>query len=113
MKHVHGFFHGRTFFEIGDKKVHWKGQSALVEDSTGVCFAVYKAKLFETKDRKLGTLLITAHGKEFIDIIVSSALVEQERTDEDENEVLTTNCTNDPLTFTEIDVIQERRNGVL
>jgi len=90
LKHVHGafpFFHGNTFFKIGEKKVHWKGHSALVEDHTNVCLAVYKAKFLETKDRKLGTLLITAPGVPYLDIIVVSALVEQERSDEAEAEV--------------------------
>jgi hypothetical protein len=35
----------------------------------------------------LGTLLVTAHGIPYIDAIVSSALVKQERTDEEEQEV--------------------------
>lgn len=59
----------------------------MVEDDTGICLAVYKAKLFEAKDRKLGKLLITKHGLEFVDVIVSTALVQQERTDEAEDEV--------------------------
>jgi len=59
----------------------------LVEDVTGVCLAVYKAKLFEAKNRKLGTLLITKDGLELVDVIVSTALVQQERTDEAEDEV--------------------------
>ena len=88
LKHVPGFFHGKTFFQVAGKKVHWKGQSALVEDETGICLAVYRKKFFEGTNRKLGTLLVTTHGAENIDIIVSSALVEQERTDEDEYEVL-------------------------
>ena len=87
LKHVPGFFRGKTSFEVGGKKVHWKGQSALVEDDTGVCLAVFKAKFFEGKNRRLGTLVVTRHGAPFIDIIVSSALVEQERTDEAEYEV--------------------------
>ena len=89
MTHVHGFFSGKTFFEIEGTKVHWKGQSALVEDDSGVCLAVYKAKRFEAKDRRFGTLLITAHGAPLVDIIVSSALVEQERSDQDEHDVHT------------------------
>jgi hypothetical protein len=87
MHHTLPLFHGNTFFQVGDKKVHWKGQSALVEDQTGVCLAVFKPKFFETKTRKLGTLLVTAHGLGFIDMIVISALVEQERLDEAELEV--------------------------
>jgi hypothetical protein len=87
LTHVHGFFSGKTFFEIDGKKLHWKGQSVLVEDDTGVCLAVYKAKRFESKNRKLGTLLVTTHGLQYVDAIVSSALIEQERTDEAEYEV--------------------------
>jgi hypothetical protein len=87
LKHVPGFFHGKTFFEIAGKAVHWKGQSGLVEDDTVVCLALYKKKFFERSNHKLGTLLVTAHGAENINIIVSSALVEQERTDEAEVEV--------------------------
>lgn len=85
--HVSGFFSGKTFFEIDGKKFHWKGQSALVEDDTGVCLAVYKAKSFESEDRKLGTLLVTAQGQQYVDIIVVSTLVEQERNDESEFDV--------------------------
>jgi hypothetical protein len=87
LKHGRGVFSDKTFFEIAGKRVHWKGLSELVEDETGICLAVYKAKGFESKNRKLGTLLITAHGVQYIDAIVSSALVKQERTDEDEYEV--------------------------
>jgi hypothetical protein len=87
MTHVHGFFSSKTFFEIDGKKCHWIRQSALVEDDTGVCLAVYKAKRFESKNRKLGTLLVTVHGLQYIDVIVSSALVQQERNDEVEHEV--------------------------
>jgi hypothetical protein len=87
LTHVPGFFSGKTFFEIDGKKFHWKGRSALVEDDTGVCLAVYQAKRFESKNRKLGTLLVTTHGLQYVDAIVSSALVEQQRTDEAEHEV--------------------------
>jgi hypothetical protein len=87
LQHVHGFFSGKTFFEVGGKKAHWKGQSVLVEDDNGVCLAVYKAKRFEGKNRKLGTLLVTKQGAQFVDIIVASNLIEQERNDQDENEV--------------------------
>jgi hypothetical protein len=85
LQHSHNalpFFHGNTSFQLGDKKVHWKGHSVLVDDATGVCFAFYKAKFIESKDHKLGNLLITAHGADYVDIIVISALVEQERSDE-------------------------------
>jgi len=104
LTHVHGLFSGKTFFELGGKKFHWKGQSALVEDDTGVCLAVYKAKRFESKNRQLGTLLVTAHGLQYVDAIVSSALVEQERTDEAEYEVAF--CINGALTCIEIGVLQ-------
>jgi hypothetical protein len=88
MKHGSSLFSSdETYFEIDGKKVHWKGLSALVEDGTGVCLAVYKAKSWESKDRKLGTLLVTEHGVPYMDAIVSSALVKQERTDEEEMEV--------------------------
>lgn len=87
LKHGHGVFSHNTVFEIAGKRVHWKGLSRLVEDETGICLAVYKAKGFELQNRKLGTLLVTTHGVKDIDVIVSSALVKQERTDEFEHEV--------------------------
>ena len=87
LKHGHNLLSNNTLFEIAGKRVHWKGQSELVEDETGICLAVYKAKRFESQNRKLGTLLVTAHGVQHVDIIVSSALVKQERTEEDEYEV--------------------------
>jgi hypothetical protein len=87
LKHTHSLFSNQTAFELAGKKVHWKGHSVLVEDGTGICLAVYKDKLFESKDRKLGTLLVTVHGVKDIDAIVSSALARRERGDEAENEV--------------------------
>lgn len=48
---------------------------------------MYKAKSFESEDRKLGTLLVTALGQQYVDIIVVSTLVEQERNDESEFDV--------------------------
>jgi hypothetical protein len=87
LKHGHGVFSGNTLFEIDGKRVHWKGHSELVEDDTGVRLAVYKSKGFESSDRRLGRLLVTARGEPYIDAIVSSALVRQARTDEYEFEV--------------------------
>jgi hypothetical protein len=87
LKHDRGVFSDKTIFEIAGKRVHWKGHSELVEDDTGICLAVYKTKGFESQNRKLGTLLVTADGVNYIDAIVSSALVKQERTDEFEYEV--------------------------
>jgi hypothetical protein len=88
MKHGHGIFESdKTFFDIHGKRVHWTGESELTEDETRVTLATYKPKRWETKDRKLGTLVVTAYGAEYVDAIVSSALVKQERTDEWEFEV--------------------------
>jgi hypothetical protein len=87
LKHTHSLFSHQTSFELDGKKVHWKGQSVLVEDGTGICLAVYKAKHFESKDRKLGTLLVTAHGVKDIDAIVCSSLAQPDPGAEAENEV--------------------------
>jgi hypothetical protein len=106
LKHGRGLFSDNTLFEVAGKRVRWKGQSELVEDETGICLAVYKAKGFELQNRKLGTLLVTAHGVKYIDAIVSSALVKQQRTDDFEYEVQF--CINDPLTCTEFGVGRQK-----
>jgi hypothetical protein len=85
MKEGHGLFSSNTLFEIDGKKVRWRGQSELSEEGTGICLATYKAKSWESEqDRKLGTLRVTEHGLKYIDAIVCSALIKQERTDEPE-----------------------------
>ena len=88
MKQGHGLFESdKTFFETHGKKVHWTGESELTDDETHITLATYKPKFWETNDRKVGTLVVTPQGAEYVDAIVSSALVKQERTDEWEFEV--------------------------
>jgi hypothetical protein len=106
LKHGSGMFSNKTFFQIDGKRVHWKGESELVEEKTGSCLAVYKEDGFESKNRKLGTLLVTAYGVNCIDAIVCSAFVKQERTDEDEYEVQL--FIDDPLTCIEIRVLEAK-----
>jgi hypothetical protein len=74
----------KTFFETHGKKVHWTGASKLTEDESNITLATYKPKGWEANDRKLGTLVITPQGAEYVDVIVSSAFIKQERTDERE-----------------------------
>lgn len=77
----------KTFFETHGKRVHWTGDSQLTDDTAHVTLATYKHKSWESSDRKLGTLVVMPQGADYLDAIVSSALVKQERTDEWEFEV--------------------------
>lgn len=85
LEHVHSvlpFFHGKTFLTVGEKKYHWKGHTALIDDETGVMLAAFHATFLETEYHKLGRLVITKEGKELIDVVVCSCLVQQERSEE-------------------------------
>jgi hypothetical protein len=85
LEHVHRllpFFHGKTLFEVGGKKYHWKGQTALLDDQTGQLLAGFHATYLETDYHRLGNLVVTEEGKKTLDLVVISALVLQERSDE-------------------------------
>jgi hypothetical protein len=85
LEHVHGllpFFHGKTLFEVGGRKFHWKGQTALLDDQSGQLLAGFHATYLETDYHKLGSLVVTEEGKKMLDAVVISALVVQERSDE-------------------------------
>jgi hypothetical protein len=85
LEHVHGllpFFHGKTLFEVGGKKYHWKGQTALIDDQTGSLLAGFHARFLETDSHELGKLVVTEEGQKMLDLVVIGCLVLQERSDE-------------------------------
>jgi hypothetical protein len=67
---------------VGEKKFHWKGQTALIDDTAGTMVACFHSTFFETEYHKLGRLVVMKEGKDLTDLIVSSCLVQQERSDE-------------------------------
>jgi hypothetical protein len=85
LQHVHGllpFFHGKTLFEVGGKKYHWKGQTAMIDDQTGSLLAGFHARCLETDSHKLGKLVVTEEGQKMLDLVVIGCLVLQERSAE-------------------------------
>jgi hypothetical protein len=85
LQHKHSllpFFHGKTLFEKEGKRFHWSGQTALVEEGNGTFLAGFHARFFESKEHTLGSLVITREGGEFLDLVVITCLVMQERSDE-------------------------------
>jgi hypothetical protein len=75
-------FHGKTTFEYEGKKYHWKGHTALVDDASNTLLAVFHTSWAETRVDKLGRLEIMPEGSKLQDLVVVSALVVQERSDE-------------------------------
>jgi hypothetical protein len=54
----------------------------LIEDDTRILLAAFNSKLFDFASHKIGSLIITEEGKKLIDLVVVTALVVQERSDE-------------------------------
>lgn len=65
---------------MNGKNYHWKGHNELVEDDTETVIAKFHPKWLEGPDHKIGTLELNQ--KEIQDIIVVTAVVVQERSDE-------------------------------
>jgi hypothetical protein len=83
------FFHAydKTMFTYHGNKYHWKGHSELLEDETEIVLAVFHAGWFDSrtgvKGTKLGRLEITYDGLNLMDLVMISAMVVQERADEE------------------------------
>jgi hypothetical protein len=85
LQHVHHKFlhlHGKTTFTFNGKRYHWKGHTVLVESDTDVVIAVYHSMWFDANWERLGSLEIASVSKEITDVVVITALVLQERSDE-------------------------------
>jgi len=75
--------HGKTTFTYNGKKYHWKGDTKLVEDETLTLLAIFHSSWFHFDLNKVGRLEITSEGKKMLNVVVITALVVQERSDED------------------------------
>lgn len=75
-----------TSFSVNGKNYHWKGHNELVEDDTETVIAKFHPKWLEGPGHKIGTLELSQ--KEIQDIIVVTAVVVQERSDEHKLSVL-------------------------
>ena len=72
--------HSRSSFSANDKNYHWKGHGELIEDKANEVVATFHSTWFEGAHHKIGRLDIAQ--KEIQDIIVITAMVVQERSDE-------------------------------
>ena len=85
MEHAHTylpFFHGKHSFSYNDKKYHWKGHTALIDDETGVLIAALHTRFREPDPQKLGTLVVTPDGRPMLDLAAITCLIIQERSEE-------------------------------
>jgi hypothetical protein len=76
------FFHSKHRFAANGKKYFWKGHTELVEEEHDVLCATFTPSWLEDKGHRIGQLVVTGDGKDIMDIIVFTALIVQERTDE-------------------------------
>lgn len=88
VKHAPLHIHGKTGFLYGEKKYHWKGHTALVDDEHGTLLAVFYSSWFDLSWKKLGRLEVTTDGQKMLDVAVVTALIVQERSDEEKQMVL-------------------------
>jgi len=86
LTHVHHHFpsslHGKTSFTFNNKKYHWLAHTQLVEEATGDLVARFEPTWFEGKGHKIGRLEVMECGMGLLQVVVFSALVVQERTDD-------------------------------
>jgi len=72
---------GKTEFTTQDQaKYHWNGHSELISDANNETIATFKESWLEGKYHRIGELDVSK--REIQDIVVITALVVQERSDE-------------------------------
>jgi hypothetical protein len=81
------FSHGKTGFTYADKKYHWKGHTGLVDDETDKLLAIFHSSWFDRNYSKVGKLEVTSDGQKVLDVAVITALIVQERSDEEKQMV--------------------------
>jgi Family of unknown function (DUF6593) len=86
------FFSGQNSFTYGDRKYHWKGHTALIDDESGVLLGALHTRFLEKNPRSLGTLIVTPDGRGMMDVVVTTCLVMQERSEEGRLAVYSSDC---------------------
>jgi hypothetical protein len=83
----------KTTFTIDGKTYHWKGHAELLEDETQLKIAHFYPSwlVSDVKEHKLGKLII--YKEDLVDLVVLTALVVQERSDEGRQAVYSNNVT--------------------
>ena len=87
VKHAPLHIHGKTEFSYRGKKYHWKGHTGLVDDEHGTLLAIFYSSWFDLNWNKVGRLEVTTDGQKMLDIAVITALIVQERSDEEKQMV--------------------------
>jgi hypothetical protein len=83
IRHSHAkfpFAHSQTLFTYNGKAYHWKDHKELVDDATGEVVGKFHATWLEGSGRKIGTLEVKDVPMQ--DLVVLTAIVVQERSDE-------------------------------
>ena len=95
LEHVHHDLlhtHGKTSFTYNGKRYHWKGHTGLVDDETNTLLAIFHSSWFGLNWTKIGRLEITVDGQKMTDVVVVTALIVQERSDEEKQSVIGHKC---------------------
>jgi len=73
-----------TRFYMDGKVYYWAGHTELVSVETGDLLAQFFPSwlVIDVNEHKLGKLVIKGKGKENMDVVVATALIVQERSDE-------------------------------
>ena len=80
-------FHGKTIFTYNGTKYHWKGNTVLVDDDTGEVLANFHSSRIDTASNKIGRLEVTNAGEKLLSLVVITALIVQEKSDENKRAV--------------------------
>lgn len=76
------FVHTKNRFEHNGKKYYWKDHRELVEEDTNLLLATFKPSWLEGYGHRIGQLVVKGDGQDMRDIVVITALIVQERADE-------------------------------
>ena len=87
VKHAPLHIHGKTEFSYDGKKYRWKGHTVLVDDEHSTLLAIFYSSWFDLNWNKVGRLEVTTDGQKMLDIAVITALIVQERSDEEKQMV--------------------------
>ena len=78
--HLLPLIHSKSNFSANDKSYHWKGYNELIDHETNEKVATFHSTWFQGDYHRIGQLDISQ--REIQDIIVVTALVVQERSEE-------------------------------
>ena len=71
-----------TRIKVQNMMYHWRGHKEFLETESGRLLAEFHPSWLEGRGHKIGRLMVTKEGRSLLDVLVLTALVVQERSEE-------------------------------